>query len=959
MCQRDELSSESGFNLTVGDTVDRSGHLSPSVSAYSHGSPPATRISPHSTTAEDAPLSVSPMNSLSEESCQERVSAGHSAVSMATPASVESGFLLNSGSLQPSNGSSCGSAMSSSVQSFCLPPTSFLPSSRAPQSSHRPEHILTSNDAGDSSSFSHTSISLPPPNGTLVGGDRVPGLVFEMSSPLSTLPMPARQVTRKPSMASVKSPITSILPASKCPPSLATQAETALHSDIPFSHPSPPRVVQSGGQVGLMTLPVAKCLSSGWPQEGDAALTSPSALSVTLAHASLRRMPQDGNLPQDQAPNVYTGDACCDALSGNHQPSCRQHQSIADSTICGIYPAPQYNEERCPPSCDSVGYRLRSNTEAITLDPNLLTRLSTNNNLDLIHSVRPGTPAKKSKPQSKLTAHVLTKGYLSTAKGMKDDTFVTSSSQPNVTTVPNAAFDQLTPATGRIATRSSKKMTHCDEEVGVSFTNRSPGLISEEDATDVPSQPQTAGIMSNQRAIVKLEPIMLPSLSSSTMELSTFLSTKSNPPPFSAFNRDETTEAISGGQTSEWKGTSGENVEEPMTDRFGFVVDAKYGMRLMRESRNKKKKNQHLGNVNQKMNLTPNASMQANPEAKEPHTLDMSSGSRMRSDEPNTEGTVPETVRCENTQLCLAMPATEEFNQPLEGVDAENELVATTALPIKSQIDVEAELASLRESLGLPIVANSPGGATLDDEASVKRGCMTKCTTIAAPKETANESIRRLLSQLNDMQDALERNQLVEWNHFIAKRRAKLMKTLMSNHHSAHSLSNASSTPMSTDHLNMMRHKTVRGSAPVSVESVGAFWGVSIGPRPGLESSGVGKMTSVTTGGANISQHSNGSAVTSQGLNEHDLMISHDENLIGIASMGLTNDHNKKSLKEDWKEFKALVMRGVPISLRPKIWLECSGANELKEPGYYHELLNKHKDEEGMALNQIECDVTR
>ncbi|KAG0150151.1 hypothetical protein CROQUDRAFT_38869 [Cronartium quercuum f. sp. fusiforme G11] len=63
--------------------------------------------------------------------------------------------------------------------------------------------------------------------------------------------------------------------------------------------------------------------------------------------------------------------------------------------------------------------------------------------------------------------------------------------------------------------------------------------------------------------------------------------------------------------------------------------------------------------------------------------------------------------------------------------------------------------------------------------------------------------------------------------------------------------------------------------------------------------------------------------------------------------------------KEDWKKFKSLILKGIPISLRSKIWLECSGANEIKEPGYYDELLEIHKNETGMALNQIECDVTR
>ncbi|KAH9448959.1 hypothetical protein Pst134EA_028244 [Puccinia striiformis f. sp. tritici] len=75
--------------------------------------------------------------------------------------------------------------------------------------------------------------------------------------------------------------------------------------------------------------------------------------------------------------------------------------------------------------------------------------------------------------------------------------------------------------------------------------------------------------------------------------------------------------------------------------------------------------------------------------------------------------------------------------------------------------------------------------------------------------------------------------------------------------------------------------------------------------------------------------------------------------------MGLSNDNNKKALKDEWKEFKDLVILGIPIALRPKIWLECSGATDLKEPGYYHDLLHSHHHDDGACLNQIECDVTR
>lgn len=173
-----------------------------------------------------------------------------------------------------------------------------------------------------------------------------------------------------------------------------------------------------------------------------------------------------------------------------------------------------------------------------------------------------------------------------------------------------------------------------------------------------------------------------------------------------------------------------------------------------------------------------------------------------------------------------------------------DEAERTTALPTKSQVDVEAELDSLREALGL-----SPTSSPV------------------APKvETSPQSVKRLLGQLNEMQETLERSQVEAWDAFIRKRQAK---------------------------------------------------GKSEGWR--------------------------------------DSICLHDDNLVGVATMGRTG----KQGKEDWREFKDLVRRGVPVALRPKIWAECSGATERREPGYYQDLLSVHSGETGLALDQIECDVTR
>ncbi|KAK9363194.1 rab-GTPase-TBC domain-containing protein [Lipomyces starkeyi] len=58
-----------------------------------------------------------------------------------------------------------------------------------------------------------------------------------------------------------------------------------------------------------------------------------------------------------------------------------------------------------------------------------------------------------------------------------------------------------------------------------------------------------------------------------------------------------------------------------------------------------------------------------------------------------------------------------------------------------------------------------------------------------------------------------------------------------------------------------------------------------------------------------------------------------------------------------FKEFKALVLGGIPVVYRSKIWSECCGADSLKVPGVYEELVHGEHDPE--ALSQIELDLYR
>ncbi|KAL5504086.1 hypothetical protein ACEPAH_8159 [Sanghuangporus vaninii] len=80
--------------------------------------------------------------------------------------------------------------------------------------------------------------------------------------------------------------------------------------------------------------------------------------------------------------------------------------------------------------------------------------------------------------------------------------------------------------------------------------------------------------------------------------------------------------------------------------------------------------------------------------------------------------------------------------------------------------------------------------------------------------------------------------------------------------------------------------------------------------------------------------------------------LDHNDGLIGFSGMGysLTRDERK--------ELERLIRGGVPLNYRAKIWLECSGASEMMEPGLFRELLQDHEDESSVAA-EIEKDVGR
>ena len=79
-----------------------------------------------------------------------------------------------------------------------------------------------------------------------------------------------------------------------------------------------------------------------------------------------------------------------------------------------------------------------------------------------------------------------------------------------------------------------------------------------------------------------------------------------------------------------------------------------------------------------------------------------------------------------------------------------------------------------------------------------------------------------------------------------------------------------------------------------------------------------------------------------------------DGEMIGAAGLG----NRGKVGRAKWKELKQLVLAGIPVAYRAKVWAECSGASALRIPGYYDELANNGVDDP-IILAQIQMDIHR
>ncbi|KAF2691289.1 TBC-domain-containing protein [Lentithecium fluviatile CBS 122367] len=90
-----------------------------------------------------------------------------------------------------------------------------------------------------------------------------------------------------------------------------------------------------------------------------------------------------------------------------------------------------------------------------------------------------------------------------------------------------------------------------------------------------------------------------------------------------------------------------------------------------------------------------------------------------------------------------------------------------------------------------------------------------------------------------------------------------------------------------------------------------------------------------------------------KGLEMPETLIT-DGEMVGVAGLG----NKGKVGRAKWQEFRRLVLGGIPVAYRAKIWSECSGASALHIPGYYEDLI-KNGEDNPTIVQQIQMDITR
>ncbi|GAA5921296.1 hypothetical protein JCM3775_002980 [Rhodotorula graminis] len=343
--------------------------------------------------------------------------------------------------------------------------------------------------------------------------------------------------------------------------------------------------------------------------------------------------------------------------------------------------------------------------------------------------------------------------------------------------------------------------------------------------------------------------------------------------------------------------TDDEDGDGPMIDRYGFIYDVRAGMELLKESRRRK---------------DGQSTKAGSRSVKKPSIKDLPAATALQ--QPNRVDTLltPPTELEVQPQLdalreAIGLTPTTEANKTLSTPATPDQRSPSPRDPAPTSSatgPATASTSSGPSARPAKLVRAPSSSTTASTESRALSG--TSSTAAAGP-----QSMRALLAQLRSMTDAVDKVQQDAWDAFIRRRQAKLAKI------KAQHLSDMSNDEVSTG-----------GGPGVARDRPKSVWLAAVAGDEAASASG--------SGGGEEGWAS--------------------ENLVGVAQMGT----EKKGKKEDWSEFKDLVRKGIPIAYRPKIWGECSSANEAREPGVYQELLAQPSTPaEAQCLKQIDMDCHR
>lgn len=170
-------------------------------------------------------------------------------------------------------------------------------------------------------------------------------------------------------------------------------------------------------------------------------------------------------------------------------------------------------------------------------------------------------------------------------------------------------------------------------------------------------------------------------------------------------------------------------------------------------------------------------------------------------------------------------------------------------------------------------------------------------STLSPPPNSSSAAVTTLLSQIKVLHDSVQMTQKEKWDAFLKKRKRRV-------------------------HLG---------------ETTGGALGNMSGSNLGGPLFGSLMMSASST--------QDDYDYLQQQQEDEDVMYWTSVCIIGIATIGKGSD---------WEEFRELTRGGIPVMYRNKIWQEASGAFDLRQPGYYKDLLSRQDPESSPCWGDIE-----